>query len=571
VERNGIWSDWSHTPVHIKLKDPTIPPAITIQGLMSPAIPAPDGNNFVNLQVPSTYTSYTWKKVGGDSIYGSTNVLKVTQPGGYKVSVTELYGCSSVYSSPFTVINANGANAPSPASGLTAIALSNTQIELDWANNPHSLYNETAFEIYRSAKSGSGYSYIGNVPADTLSFIDKNLIPATKYYYIVRAINQNGASAVSNEASALTQSDKIPPSAPSNLAVVSTTNTSVKLIWNEATDNVGIDRYDVYINGVKSYTTQDTSILANGLDSEKLYVFYVKAKDLSGNYSTQSNQVSAAAVLQGLQYKYYEGSWNVLPDFNTLTPIKTGTSTNTDLSVSNKDQQFGIVWQGFIKIPVAGTYTFDTYSDDGSALWLGSYNASSTPLANNDGLHGPQYASGIVTLQPGVYPISAVFFQQGGGEAMQLFWSCSTLYGDNNLHAITDDYFTDSYVEPGVAPAIPLNIAAQVLGYNKIKLTWTDNSNNETNFEVYRSTSATGPFQIVGTLNANVTLYTDSSLTGSTAYYYQVNAINQYGSSLGSGLKYSYYEGAWDNLPDFNSLTPIKTYRVDTNRDYFCW
>ncbi len=560
VKRGTIWSDWSHTPVHIKLKDPTVPPAITVQGLMSTAIPAPDGNNYVNLQVPSNYVSYIWKKVGSDSVYGSSNVLKVTQAGSYKVSVTELYGCSSIYSSPFTVINANGANAPSPASSLTAIPLSNTQIELDWANNPKPLYNETAFEIYRSLKSGGGYSYIAQVPADTVTFVDKNLLPATKYYYIVRAINLNGAAPVSNQASATTQSDTIPPSAPSNLAVSSTTNTSANLIWNAATDNVGIDRYDVYINGVKSYTTKDTSIIINGLTSGKLYTFYVKAKDLSGNYSTQSNQVSAPAISQGLQYKYYEGSWSVLPDFNTLTPVKTGVSTNTDISVRNVDVQYGFLWQGFIKIPVAGNYTFETYSDDGSKLWLGPYSASATPAVNNDGLHAPQYASSAsITLQPGTYPISAAFFQQGGGQVMQLYWVCSALYGDNNPHLITDNYFVDSYTPAGTAPATPINLAAQVLAYNKVKLTWTDKSNNETGFEIYRSVSASGPFQIVATTNANATTYTDSSLSASTTYYYRINAVNAYGSSFGSGLKYSYYEGTWNNLPDFTTLTPVKT------------
>jgi predicted esterase len=559
VKRGNIWSNWSHTPVYIKLKDPTIPPSISVAGLMSDVIPASDGNNFVNLQVPSNYTSYTWKKVGSDSVYGSTNVLKAVQPGNYKVSVTELYGCTSVFSSPFTVINANGVNAPGPASSLTAISLSNTQIELDWAQNPKPLFNETAFEIYRSTKSGNGYTYVGQVPKDTISFVDQNLIPNTKYYYIVRAVNLTAASAISNEASAITQSDKVPPSAPSNLKVASTTNTSAKLIWSTATDNVAIDRYDVYINGVKSYTTADTSILINGLSSGQLYTFYVKAKDVSGNYSTQSNQVNAAAVLQGLQYKYYEGSWSVLPDFNTLTPVKTGTSTNTDISVANREDQFGFVWQGFIRIPVSGTYTFETNSDDGSKLWLGSYDANATPLVNNDGLHAPQFASGTITLQAGVYPISAAFFEQGGGQLMELYWTCSAAFGDNSRHYITDNYFSDSYTAAGTAPSVPLNLAAQVLAYNQIKLSWTDNSNNETGFEIYRSANAAGPFQIVATVNANTTSYSDSLLSASTTYYYQVNAVNQYGSSLSSGLKYSYYEGTWDNLPDFNSLTPIKT------------
>ncbi len=52
------------------------------------------------------------------------------------------------------------------------------------------------------------------MPADTLIFIDNGLTPNVKYFYKVRAINNNGAAALSNEASATTQSDDILPTAP---------------------------------------------------------------------------------------------------------------------------------------------------------------------------------------------------------------------------------------------------------------------------------------------------------------------------------------------------------------------
>ncbi|WP_177191850.1 fibronectin type III domain-containing protein [Parafilimonas terrae] len=565
VRRGSVWSDWSHTPVVIKTKTPTVPPTITVENLSSPAIPAPDGRNSVNLQVPDNYVSYKWVLTSDAATsIGSQNVLNVTQPGSYAVSVGELYGCASVYSAPYKVINANGTNGPDAASSLTALALSNTKVQLDWSDRPNQTYNETAFEIYRSTKPGNSYNYIGSVPADVITFTDSAALPNTTYYYIVRAINNNAASGLSNEASATTLTDNVPPSAPANLHVVSVTSTSVSIAWDAATDNVGINRYDIFVNGVKTYTTDKTTVTANGLDNGTQYVFYVKARDISGNYSTQSNQVSAFAALQGLNYKYYEGSWSVLPDFNTLTPVKTGISTNFDLSVRNRDDQFGLVWQGYIKVPVAGTYKFETYSDDGSKLWLGAYDASATPLVNNDGLHGTQYASGTVTLQPGIYPISAAFFEQGGGEVMQVYWTCSALYGDNNRHLITDNYFTDNNSSSaGSVPAMPTNITATALDYTRIQVSWADNSNNETGFEIYRATNQSGPYQIVKTTGANATSYTDSALDAATTYYYKVNAVNNAGSSFGGGLQYSYYSGVWNNLPNFNSLTPSKTGTVN--------
>lgn len=565
VRRGSIWSDWSHTPVVIKTKTPTVPPTITAENLSSPVIPAPDGRNYVNLQVPNNYVKYKWVLASDTATsIGNQNVLNVTQPGNYAVSVGELYGCASVYSAPFKVVNANGANGPDAATSLTALTLSNTKVQLDWSDKPNQTYNETAFEIYRSTKSGSSYAYIGSVPADAVTFTDSAALPNTTYYYVVRAINNNAASGLSNEASATTLTDNIPPTAPGNLRVVLTTSTSVSIAWDPATDNIGISRYDIFVNGLKTYTTDKTSFIANGLDNGKQYVFYVKARDISGNYSTQSNQVSAFAALQGLTYKYYEGNWSALPDFNTLTPVKTGISKNFDLSVRNRDDQFGIVWQGYIKVPVAGTYKFETYSDDGSKLWLGTYNAAATPLVDNDGLHGVQYKSGTVTLQPGIYPISAAFFEQGGDQVMQVYWTCSALYGDNNRHQITDNYFADNTGSAGSVPAMPTNLIATALDYNRIKLTWTDNSNNESVFEIYRATSQSGPYEIIKTVAANVTSYTDSALNAATTYYYKVNAVNNAGSSSGGGgLKYSYYTGQWNNLPDFNNLTPSKTGTVN--------
>ncbi|MBS1745374.1 MAG: fibronectin type III domain-containing protein [Bacteroidetes bacterium] len=558
--RNGsIWSDWSHTPVIIKTKTPTIPPEITVEGLSSPVIPAPDGSTSVNLMVPNSYTSYLWEKVGNSNTLGTNNDINISQPGDYVVSVTEQYGCSSVFSNPFTVVNANGTNGPEAASSLTAVTLSNTKIELDWADKPNPAFNETAYEIYRSTTPGNSYAFIGKVPTDNITYVDSTALPNTTYYYVVRAVNNNAAAPLSNEASATTLTDKEPPAAPGNLHIVSTTSTSITIAWDSATDNVGVDRYDIYVNGVKTYSTDKTSIAINGLDNGSQYVFYVKSKDISGNYSTPSNQVSGFAALQGLNYKYYEGSWSVLPDFNTLTPVKTGITPNFDISVRNRDDQFGFVWQGYIKVPVAGTYTFETYSDDGSKLWLAPYDANATPLVNNDGLHGVQYKGGTVTLQPGIYPISAAFFEQGGDQVMQVYWTCSALFGDNNRHLITDNYLTDNYSTAGTVPVAPGNIEATALDYTRINVSWTDNSSDETGFEVYRADNSNGPFQIIATTPANTTAYIDSALSPLTTYYYTVKAINNSGSSFSGGLKYSYYTGTWNNLPDFNSLTPTST------------
>src|SRR5206468_3657708 len=83
-------------------------------------------------------------------------------------------------------------------------------------------------------------------------------------------------------------------------------------------------------------------------------------------------------------------------------------------------------------------------------------------------------------------------------------------------------------------PAAPSGLTATALSSTQIKLTWVDNSSNENNFIVGRSTTSGGPYTDIVTLAANTTAYTNSSLSGSTTYYYVVRATNSIGSSANS-------------------------------------
>ena len=127
----------------------------------------------------------------------------------------------------------------------------------------------------------------------------------------------------------------------------------------------------------------------------------------------------------GLGYRYYEGNWNSLPDFNALTPVKTGSAANISLDARNTNDYFGIVWEGFINIPAPGTYTFETVSDDGSKFYFNTtYSAAANALVNNDGLHAAASVSGSAYVAAaGAYAIAISFFEKTGGETMQLYWS----------------------------------------------------------------------------------------------------------------------------------------------------
>jgi signal transduction histidine kinase len=75
-------------------------------------------------------------------------------------------------------------------------------------------------------------------------------------------------------------------------------------------------------------------------------------------------------LVNGLNYRCYEDSGEVLPDFDRLVPIKTGTTGGFDPGAASRDQHVALQFTGFLNTPRDGLYTFYTRSDDGSQLFI---------------------------------------------------------------------------------------------------------------------------------------------------------------------------------------------------------
>lgn len=91
----------------------------------------------------------------------------------------------------------SSSTAPLAPSGLTATALSSSDIQLTWTDNSN---NETRFVIHRD---GSEPFTVG---ANTVAFTDSGLTPGTTYTYTIEACNDKGCSAALIGASATTDS-----------------------------------------------------------------------------------------------------------------------------------------------------------------------------------------------------------------------------------------------------------------------------------------------------------------------------------------------------------------------------
>lgn len=535
------WSIWSPKPAVIYPKPVTQTPPITVNGLKSKVLPAPDGSNSVPLQLPTGFSGYQWVRVFDNAVVG-TNSNTFTGPAGqYKARVLEQFGCGSLFSPVFTVVSASGNPKPDAAKNLTANANSVNGIQLDWNENPNSGENETGFEIYRSLISGANYELIAITAPNVITYLDQNLNSDTRYYYLVRAVGNFGAAANSNEASARTAEDITPPTSPSGLTVTCANRTTVGLKWNASTDNLGVDKYDIYINGVKSYTTSETRFSINELVPLATYSFYVKARDRDGNESPASNQVVANTSMQGLCFKYYEivSGLVAIPNYAGVIPVDEGiTNSNPTVFPSSltRADNMGYIWEGNITIPAGTTSVrFRTCSDDGTKLYFNMpYNHNATATVNNDGLHGAGtcVTSATISVTPGVYPLALSYFEATGGNSVDLTWSFN---GSATFNTIPASAFTETFTPAGTAPEAPSRVEALSNASNRVNITWADNSNNETGFEITRSTTANGTFLPVNTVNAGVTNFSDSGLSASTTYYYKVRSIGAFGQSAYAG------------------------------------
>ena len=99
--------------------------------------------------------------------------------------------------------------------------------------------------------------------------------------------------------------------------------------------------------------------------------------------------------------------------------------------------------------------------------------------------------------------------------------------------AACDDPITPALPVPGEAVAArtpggltaPSGASASAFSSTQIDITWQDNSQNESGFDVQRSPDPSGTFWPVGASAANAVTYRDQGLAPSTQYCYRVRAI----------------------------------------------
>jgi hypothetical protein len=216
------------------------------------------------------------------------------------------------------------------------------------------------------------------------------------------------------------------PSTPTALTGSLISQNCVKLTWINSTDNMEVERYDVYRNGTfySSVYAPINTLNVTGLTQLTYYTFVVKAVDYSGNVSNQSNLIEIVTlqnmIIDNSKKIIQKGQSSSLLAFgcvggtvtwsngSTSNPLVVSPVDTTIYTVSCKigDCTSAIVKDTIKVIPECkNLYTFVKNKDDytGASTVL-TFNVSQTISANNiisSGAKANYIAAKSITLLPG--------------------------------------------------------------------------------------------------------------------------------------------------------------------------
>ncbi len=119
----------------------------------------------------------------------------------------------------------------------------------------------------------------------------------------------------------------------------------------------------------------------------------------------------------GLKYSYFEGEWKQMPDFSKMTPIREGTAEYIHLNMNHREDYFGLVFEGYIKVPYDGVYTFFVVSDDGAFILV-----DGEKIVDNDGQHGMREARGQIGLKKGFHSFEVPYFDNWYDHGLEVYY-----------------------------------------------------------------------------------------------------------------------------------------------------
>ncbi len=411
---------------------------------------------------------------------------------------------------------------PAAPNNLDAFTNTSSQIRLSWqpgSGNPDKYF------IHRSANYHGTYFLIDSVTALHTDWTDTGLTASTKYFYKINATNMWGSSSFSNIDSAVTYAPE-PVAQPYDIAFSGVTSSSFNVIFKRAAGNP--DGYIVLrtISEWPELHLQDGLEYSPG-DSNDI------ARVVSFGADTMFSQTDLTA---GTQYRYIIFSFNgngLTTNYRTSSAL---TGVRYTYAVEPQDQPANL---SFLYLTdTSFTVSFDETAGSGeNYIAIRRIGNPPTGLPADGDYYNPNQAIGDGLV---VFTGNGTTFDQGylspGTTYHYLIFSYNGVGETNNY--LTTSPLSGSITTNGTSepPTAPYNLDATAVSDSRITLSWRPSSGNPDQYVIHRSMSYNGVYSIIDTVTAPDTAATDTGLTASTKYFYEITAINSQGSSSASNI-----------------------------------
>ncbi len=148
----------------------------------------------------------------------------------------------------------------------------------------------------------------------------------------------------------------------------------------------------------------------------------ISSIDIRTSIYSPALSIASSQLKGGLISSFYKQKFNTCLEINKAKPSKTSVVDNCSIKGIKEKQNFGVKFEGFIKVPELSVYRFDVYADDGAILFVDD------KLVVDDDKGGlPEGAYGKVALQKGLHHIKLLYRQGKYGQDLDVKISTTEL------------------------------------------------------------------------------------------------------------------------------------------------
>lgn len=459
-------------------------------------------------------------------------------------------------------------NAPG---NLAATAVSSNAVSITWTDNSS---NETGFTFaFDTNAAFTNPTYVWAGGANTTSYTHGSRNEATTYYYKIKA-EGNPDSSWTGVDSATTS--------PSNLSVTPTSNSAVSISWNGNTNNADVHGYTYAYATNSSFSGATyvwvagngaTNTTRTGLSTATTYWLKIRAEGTADSLdSPYGSVVTATTTPAGLSASVVSNSqinlsWSGNAGNSQIVGYTVAKATTSSFASATYHHVNGAGATSFSSTGLsAGTaYFYKVKAEGTSDAYDSPFTAAITATTTGTPPNPPSnLAASVISSSR----IDLSWIDNSSNETafelkratdsaftQNVVWIGGipgTAYSNTGLTASTTYYYKvrakgtaqDSAYSASVSattlpdspPTAPSNLTVTSVSNSQVSLSWTDNSNNETGFELKRATDSGFTQNVVWIGAIPGPTYSNVGLNPSTTYYYKVRAEGTSGKSAYSSV-----------------------------------